>query len=219
MCERLRHETHRNNNRLGLTIAFFITTGIVFLELLGAIWTKSLSLLSDSVHMASDSISLLFSLIAIVLSARISNRIGGYSHLELGATLFNAIALIAVPIWIVWEAVERFMNPREIDGLVMISVATIGLICNLLSARILMRMSDTRHNLNVRSAYLHVLADAWGSAGVILSGLCIHLLGWRWTDPLISLFMALIIAKGGVEILHKTILIIVRHYQQATNSK
>lgn len=219
MCEHHHHEAHRNNNRLGLTIAFFITTGIVFLELVGAIWTKSLSLLSDSVHMASDSISLLFSLIAIVLSVHTSNRIGGYSRLELGATLFNAIALIVVPIWIVWEAIDRFMNPRDIDGLMMISVATIGLICNLLSAWILMRISDTKHNLNVRSAYLHVLADAWGSVGVISSGLCIHLLGWRWTDPLISFLMALIIAKGGIEIFWKTISIIVRHYQQAPDSK
>jgi len=190
---------HGPDNKKGLLIAFLITAGIMLLEFFGGLFTRSLALMSDSAHMLSDAASLLLSLAAFWFAARpaSSSKTYGFYRFEILAALFNAAALFVIAGFICWEAYGRFLNPPRIAGGSMMAIAAIGLAANLLSAWALTRQGDTRHNLNVRSAYLHVLGDALGSVGAILAGLIMLAFGWYYADPLISVIVALLILKSA----------------------
>lgn len=194
------HHHHHPGNKKGLLVAFLVTVFIVALEMWGSFVTNSLSLLSDSGHMVGDAVSLLLSLMAILMSHRATRRIQGYTRFEIGASLFNGLTILILAGWVIWEAYMRFLSPQPIHGGLMMVVAVIGLIANLFSAWFMSRNSDVKANLNVRSAYLHVLMDAWSSVGVIVSGLVIYYLEWTWIDPVISVVLAILIAKGGVRV-------------------
>ncbi|MFF2531567.1 cation diffusion facilitator family transporter [Brevibacillus sp. NPDC058079] len=203
-CTHLSHDSQDKviGNKKGLWVALLITTGIVGLEFWGSWLTNSLSLLSDAGHMIGDSVSLLLSLIAIYMSQRATKRIHGYTRFEIGASLFNGVTLVLLACWVIWEAYLRLIDPKHIHGILMVGIAAIGLMANLFSAWYMSRTSDVSTNLNVRSAYLHVLMDAWSSVGVIVSGIFIHYLNWMWIDPVISAILAFLIAKGGVRVVY-----------------
>ncbi|MGA8942908.1 MAG: cation diffusion facilitator family transporter [Thermoactinomyces sp.] len=193
------HDHQRSNNRQSLTIALIITAGIMILEFVGGILAKSLALLSDAGHMLSDVTSLALSLAAFWFAARppSSSKTFGYYRFEILAALFNGITLFVIAGFIVWEAVERFVNTTPVEGNLMMIIAAVGLLANLLSAWVLLRKGDTRDNLNLRSAYLHVLGDALGSLGAIIAGLLISFFSWNLADPVISVIVALIILKNA----------------------
>ncbi|AZV41224.1 cation diffusion facilitator family transporter [Peribacillus asahii] len=192
-------EETREGNKKGLITALLITTGIMFLEFFGGLLTNSLALLSDSGHMLSDASSLFLSLIAIWFAARppSPNKSYGYYRFEILAALFNGVTLFVIAGFIVWEAYGRFFEPPTIASGTMMLIASIGLFANLISAWSLMRKGDVKNNVNLRSAYLHVLGDALGSVGAIAAGILMLLFNWYIADPIISVLVALLILKSA----------------------
>ncbi|MDQ0890316.1 cobalt-zinc-cadmium efflux system protein [Paenibacillus sp. V4I9] len=201
------HHHGHSGNKQGLLIALCITASIMILEFVGGLWTNSLALLSDSGHMLSDAGSLVLSLTALWFAAKPSSahKSYGFHRIEILAALFNAVTLFVIAGLIIWEAVGRFMNPPTVASGSMMLIACVGLMANLLSAWALMRKGDVHGNLNLRSAYLHILGDALGSVGAILAGGAMLVFGWYAADPIISIIVSLLILKGAWTVLKSTI--------------
>ncbi|MED4353244.1 cation diffusion facilitator family transporter [Schinkia azotoformans] len=201
------HGPTREGNKKGLAIALTITTGIMLLEFFGGLITNSLALLSDSGHMLSDASSLALSLIAMWFAARPAspNKTFGFYRFEILAALFNGVSLFLIAGFIVYEAYGRFFDPPTVASGSMMLIALIGLLANLLSAWVLMRKGDVKDNVNLRSAYLHVLGDALGSVGAILAGIVMYFFGWYVADPIISVIVALLILKSAWGIIKHTV--------------
>lgn len=195
------------NNAKGLIIALVITSSIMVLEFFGGLITNSLALLSDSGHMLSDAGALVLSLVAMWFATRPAspNKSYGFYRFEILAALFNGISLFIIAGFICWEAYQRFTEPPTVASGSMMLIASIGLLANLLSAWSLTRKSDIHSNINVRSAYLHVIGDALGSVGAIVAGLLMWAFGWYIADPIVSVFVALLILKGAWNVIKTTI--------------
>ncbi|TXL61630.1 cation transporter [Cerasibacillus terrae] len=201
------HGINREGNKKGLTIALIITFSIMIMEFVGGLITNSLALLSDAGHMLSDSSSLLLSLIAFWFAAKppSANKTYGYYRFEILAAFFNGITLFVMAGWIIYEAYGRFFEPPTVSSGTMIWIASIGLIANLLSAYFLMKKGNVEENVNVKSAYLHVIGDALGSLGAIVAGLVMLFFEWYIADPIISVIVALLILKSAWGVLKTTI--------------
>lgn len=195
-------------------------TGLIFLaELFGGWWTGSLALLSDAAHVFLDVFALGLSFVALRLSARPpdDHHTFGYHRLEVLAALLNGATLVGISLGIFREAWERWQSPQEVKSLEMLIIAGIGLLVNLVVAYVLREQShqhhpgDTHHHqdLNVHSAFLHVLGDAISSVGVILAAILIGFTGWQWLDPLTSVLIGLMILFGSVRLLRASLHILV----------
>ncbi len=197
----------REGNKKGLFIALIITTGIMLLEFFGGLITNSLALLSDSGHMLSDASSLLLSLIAFWFATRPASpkKTYGFYRFEILAALFNAVTLFVIAGFIVYEAFQRFFEPPTVASGTMMIIASIGLLANLLSAWSLISKGDVKNNVNLRSAYLHVLGDALGSVGAIIAGFLMLLFEWYIADPIISVVVAILILKSAWGVLTHSI--------------
>ena len=201
------HDAGREGNKRGLTSALIITAGIMLLEFFGGLITNSLALLSDSGHMLSDASSLALSLVAIWFATKPASpsKTYGFYRFEILAALFNGVTLFVIAGFIMWEAVQRFNAPPEVSSLSMILIASVGLIANLASAFALMRQGDVKNNVNLRSAYLHVIGDALGSVGAVLAGLIMLAFGWYVADPIISVLVSLLILKSAWGVVKHTV--------------
>ena len=159
------------------------------IEVIAGFITQSLALLSDAAHMFTDAAALAIALVAIKLGKlpADSKRTFGYQRFEILAALFNALMLFVVAIYILYEAYQRFSQPPDIQSGGMMIVATIGLVINLISMKIL--FSSSQESLNIKGAYLEVLSDALGSVGVIIGAAIIYFTGWMWVDTLIAIFI------------------------------
>lgn len=190
---------HIPNNKKGLTIALIITSVITLLEFFGGLFTGSLALLSDSGHMLSDVAALALSLTAMWFAAKppSPNKSYGFYRFEILAALFNGVTLFVISGLIIREAFERFFEPPVVASLSMMLIAFIGLAANVLSAWSLLRQGDVKGNINVRSAYLHVVGDAVGSIGAILAGFMMWLFSWYVADPIISVIVAFLILRSA----------------------
>ncbi|MFS0821943.1 cation diffusion facilitator family transporter [Bacillus sp. 1P02SD] len=197
----------REGNKKGLLIALMITTGIMLLEFFGGLITNSLALLSDSGHMLSDASSLFLSLVAFWFATRPASpkKTYGFYRFEILAALFNAVTLFVIAGFIVYEAFQRFFDPPSVASGTMMIIAGIGLLANLLSAWSLISKGDVKNNVNLRSAYLHVLGDALGSVGAIIAGVLMLLFEWYIADPIISVVVALLILKSAWGVLTTSI--------------
>lgn len=192
------HHSHTNNKK-ALRISFFIIAGYMVVEAIGGFLTNSLALLSDAGHMLSDAVSLGVALLAFTLGERTPNysKTFGYKRFEILAAVFNGITLIIISIFIIIEAIHRFLDPPEIASTGMLTIAFIGLVVNIIVAWILMSGGDTEGNLNLRAAFLHVIGDMLGSVGAIIAALLIMFFGWGWADPIASIIVALLILISG----------------------
>ncbi|MER2140545.1 MAG: cation diffusion facilitator family transporter, partial [Priestia megaterium] len=192
-------DTQREGNKKGLLIALIITAGIMVLEFVGGLFTNSLALLSDSGHMLSDTSSLALSLVAIWFANRAASakKTYGYYRFEILAALFNGVALFVIAGFIIYEAYQRVLEPQSVASGSMMLIAAVGLLANLISAWSLMRQGDVKGNVNLRSAYLHVLGDALGSIGAIVAGLLMMMFGWYIADPIISVVVSVLILKSA----------------------
>ncbi|RIW35095.1 cation transporter [Bacillus salacetis] len=201
------HGQSRDGNKKGLLIALIITTGIMLLEFFGGLITNSLALLSDSGHMLSDASSLALSLAAMWIAGKAATTVKtyGYYRFEILAALLNGVTLFLIAGFIVYEAYGRIFDPPAVSSGSMMLIAFIGLLANLLSAWALMSKGDVKDNVNLRSAYLHVLGDALGSVGAILAGAVMLLFDWYWADPVISVLVALLILKSAWGIISHTV--------------
>ena len=184
---------------LGIAISFFIV------ELSGGILTNSLALLTDAWHMLNDVFALVFALLAAWLAQRPVNvkKTYGYYRAEILAGFLNGIFLWAIVVFIFYEALQRIQQPVEVESLEMLTIAVFGLIANGLSAVILSRSQD--ESLNVKSAFLHVVADALGSVGAIAAGLIMYLTGWYQADPLISMMIGVIIFYSSGKLIRDSV--------------
>lgn len=195
--------SHAPQSRNGLVLALIITGGIMILEFFGGLITGSLALLSDSGHMLSDTFSLALSLVAMLIAVRPASRklSYGYHRFEIMAALFNAVTLFLIAGFIIYEAYERFSAPPIVASGSMMAIASVGLLANLVSAWMLVRKSNIETNINIRSAYLHVLGDALGSVGALAAGLIMQLTSWYAADPIISVLVALLILRSAWNVL------------------
>ena len=189
----------REGNASALRWAFGITTVILVAEAVGGWLTNSLALLSDAGHMLSDAASLGLSLLAIHFAKKpaSASKSYGYRRLEILAALANGVALFVIAVAISWEAAHRLLAPPPVASLPMMGIAGIGLAANLASAWVLLHQGDVKDNLNLRSAYLHVLGDALGSVGALLAGALMYFYGWYIADPIVSVAVALLILRGA----------------------
>ncbi|WP_277469011.1 MULTISPECIES: cation diffusion facilitator family transporter [unclassified Paenibacillus] len=191
--------SHAPADRKGLLIALIITGGIMLLEFFGGLVTDSLALLSDSGHMLSDTASLALSLVAMIFAVRPASAKNtyGFHRFEIMAALFNGVTLFVIAGIIMWEAFKRFGSPPEVASGTMMIIAAVGLLANLASAWSLLRKSSGHDNINIRSAYLHIVSDALGSVGALLAGLVMSLFSWYLADPIISVVVALLILRSA----------------------
>ena len=191
----------RARGRRALTITLVLTGLFTVAEVVGGLLTDSLALLADAGHMLSDTLSLGVALFAIWLAARPTSprRTFGNQRAEILAALFNGVTLVAISIWIFVEAGMRFGDPPEVLAGPMLIVACGGLVVNLVAARIL--HASAGESLNVSAAMRHVLADVLGSVGAILAALVILVSGWEYADPLVSVFIGILILASSWSIL------------------
>lgn len=197
----------REGNKKGLILALTITTGIMILEFFGGLITNSLALLSDSGHMLSDASSLALSLAAIWFASRPASptKTYGYYRFEILAAMFNGVTLFLISGFIVYEAIQRFNEPPTVSSGTMILIAFIGLMANAISAVTLLKKADVKENINMKSAYLHIIGDALGSVGAIIAGVLMLVFDWYIADPIISVLVALLILKSAWGVLQQSI--------------
>ncbi len=199
--------THRDFKK-PLQLALVITFLFFVIELAGGLISGSLALVSDAGHMLSDVLALILSLGAITLAARLptKERTYGFMRAEIFAAFINALLLMAVSAIILWEAYQRLLNPAPVQSGIMGVVAVLGLLANIAVAFLLYGS----HNLNVKSAFLHVIGDMVSSVAVIVAAVWIAFTGQVFVDPLLSGFIAVLIIVSAAGILRETIIILLQ---------
>ena len=184
---------HTPTNKKILSTSLVIISSYMIIEFLGGYYFNSLALMADAGHMANDSLSLLLALIALFLNAQNQKRFA----------LLNGTSLIVVAVWILVEATERWQYPTTMLALPMLGVAITGLLVNIFVA--LLMMKGDHENLNIKAAYLHVLADLFGSLIAIIAGLSAWLLNWQWVDLVGSGILSLLILRSGINVVRQAV--------------
>ena len=208
---------HHHPNKKNLLISIVLNFGITFAEFAGGILSNSLSLLSDALHNLSDAIALLISYLAMKMSQKESTKKNtfGYKRIEILAALLNAVVLVAISFYLFYEAYERILDPQPIQGKLMFIVATIGLLANFFSVYLLHK--DSKKNLNIKAAYLHLLGDTFSSVGVIIGSVLIYFWKIYWIDPVLTILIGLYILRGTYGILKETITILMQSSPENIN--
>ncbi|MDO4695080.1 MAG: cation diffusion facilitator family transporter [Eikenella sp.] len=193
------HSHPHSNNLRTLAVSFGLIAGFMIVEFIGGLWSNSLALLSDAGHMLGDAASLLLALLAVAWGRKGSTprHTFGFKRLEILAALFNGLTLLALAVYIAYEAVSRLLAPQQVASLEMLLIAAVGLVVNIFVAWYMHRGGDVRHNLNMKAAYLHVLGDLFGSLSAIGAAVLMMAFGWLWVDPATSLMVAVLIVRGG----------------------
>ncbi len=188
-----------------LRIALGITLTVMVLEILGGLMAGSLALLADAGHMATDAVGLAMALLAIHFANRPPSprRTFGYARAEILAALANCLLLLGVGGYILYEAISRFRTPAATEGGLTLVFSAIGLVANMISLSLLLR--GQRDSLNVRGAFLEVLADALGSVAVLVSAGVIMATGWQAADPIASLLIAVMIVPRTWKVFQETL--------------
>ncbi len=184
-----------------LLISIFLNIGITLAQIIGGLLSGSLALLSDALHNFSDVLSLLVSYIANILSKRDASlkHTFGYKRAEIVAAFVNASTLIVVAIILIIEAVQRFQNPETINSNLVIWLSILAILGNGLS--VLLLKKDSKANLNMRSAYLHLITDMMASVAVLVGGLLMKYYQIFWVDSLLTLAIALYLIVVGYDLL------------------
>ena len=188
-----RSHAHTPTNKKILSTSLVIISSYMIIEFLGGYYFNSLALMADAGHMANDSLSLLLALIALFLNAKNQKKFA----------LLNGTSLIVVAVWILVEATERWQYPTTMLALPMLGVAITGLLVNIFVAWLMMK--GDHENLNIKAAYLHVLADLFGSLVAIIAGLSAWLLNWQWVDLVASGILSLLVLRSGINVVRQAI--------------
>lgn len=228
------HDTHLEQNtaprdtkgyQRTLLISFVIITGYMFIEAIGGLLTGSLALLSDAGHMLSDAIALGATLMAFKIGEKAAThqKTFGYKRFEIIVATVNGATLVIIALMIFYEAIKRLNSPPEIATQGMLIIATIGMLINILVAWLMHRGSrsgDSGHshgekqnssdakepvNLNMQSAYLHVLSDLMGSVAAIVAALLMMGFGWVWADAAASVIVAVLILVSGYRVVRDSV--------------
>ena len=200
-------ESRERVNRRPLLIALLITATFLVVEVIGGLLTNSLALLADAGHMVTDVAALGLSLFAIWLASRpaTAERSFGFYRAEVLAALVNSATLIAISIYIFWEAFQRLGEPPDVKSGPMLVVAVAGLVANAASAWVLMRGGGHEENLNTRGAFLHVVGDMLGSVGAIVAALIMLATGWYLADPILSALIGMLILWNSWRLLRESV--------------
>ena len=195
------HKHSHNTTGLRLLITVILNILITVAEIVGGIISGSLALISDALHNFSDAISVIISYIAIKLKLKDNSykHTFGFKRAEILAAVINSSVLVAISIYLFYEAILRFQNPEPIKGNLMIIVALIGLVANIVGTMLLKR--DAATSINIKSSYLHLLTDAISSAAVILGGFAILFWNFHWVDPVLTILIAVYITQESFKIL------------------
>lgn len=188
-----------------LAIALAITATFLVAEVVGGWLSNSLALLADAGHMLTDVGALALSLFVAWFSRQPATprKTYGYLRWEILAALINGAVLLMASGWIIWEALQRLRTPEPIGGVLMLVVATVGLVVNAVSAWLL--HGSQHESLNIRGAYLHVLGDLLGSVAAIGAGILVWRFGWLVADPLASLLMTALIVRGAWRLVREAV--------------
>ena len=194
-----------NKHNKSLKIVFTITLIYFIIEVIVGFMSNSLALLSDAAHMLTDVAGQALALFAIWMASkpRNSKKTYGYLRTEIFSALINAIVLIFISGYILYEAWQRFQDPPKVAGFSMLIVASIGLIINLISMKIL--KSGSEESINIKGAFLEVVADMLSSIAVIIAGIIILSTGWLLIDPIISALIGLFILPRTFGLLKESV--------------
>ncbi|WP_374398955.1 cation diffusion facilitator family transporter [Flavobacterium sp.] len=194
-----------NKHKKSIKIVFAITLTYFVIEVIVGFITNSLALLSDAAHMLTDVAGQALALFAIWMASksRNSKKSYGYLRTEIFSSLINAIILIFISGYILYEAWQRFENPPAVAGVPMLIVASIGLIINLISMKIL--RAGSKESINIKGAFLEVVSDMLSSIAVIIAGIIILATGWLLIDPIISALIGLFILPRTFSLLKESI--------------
>ena len=199
------HNHSHNSSSGNIVVTILLNSFISVAELIGGILINSLALISDAVHNFSDVFALILSYIATKVVEWDSNhkKTFGYLRIEILVAFTNSVSLVFVGGYIIYEAIHRISNPAPVAGLWIMIVAGLGFIINAVSSLLLKK--DAEHNLNIKSAYLHLLTDAINSLAVIIVGALIYWFGWFILDPVISICIGLFVVKSAWDIVIETV--------------
>jgi len=199
------HHHHAPESDRGLLGAVFINILLTLAQVIGGIISGSLSLIADALHNLSDAASLGIALFSRTISRKPADKTKsfGYQRAEVIAALINLTLLITVSLYLIYEAVWRILEPQVVTGLIIVVVAGVAFVVDMVTALITFRMS--KNSLNMKAAFLHNLADALTSIGVIIAGALILLYEWNWVDTLLTFLIAGFVLWQGIIMLPKTI--------------
>ncbi len=199
---------HARKVRL-LWAALLLIGGFAIAELVVGLQSHSLALLADSEHMVSDGLALGVALLAtwIAQFPPSDQAPFGYRRVEILAALANGLGLVAIALWIGWEAIVQLqLPPNEILSLPMLITAAVGVVVN--GINVVMLHQDSHHDLNLRGAFLHMVADMVGSVGVLLAAIAITAFHWLWADSVVSLLVSVLIIAGAIPLIRQSLVIL-----------
>lgn len=201
------HAHHHDSGGSTLAWALAVTLGFALVEAVGGWWAGSLALLGDAGHMVSDATALGIATLAAWVGRRppSARHSYGLGRVEAMAALINALLMLAVVVGIVVAAVQRLQQPQPVAGMMVLVVAGLGLVTNLAVIFILSRGEQT---LNIRGAVLHVMGDLLGSIAALLSGAVIHFTDWTPIDPILSIFICILIVFSSLRLLREVLLVL-----------
>ncbi len=198
------HGVHSNADGRSLLLALAVISVFMVVEFVGGVLSGSLALIADASHMMTDAVALALAASAQWLSMRPADgRLHfGYRRFQVLAAFVNGIALVLLMLWILAEAVRRFLKPVEIVWEPMLVIAVLGLLANVAAFKLLHGSAAT--NINVRGAMLHVVGDLLGSVAAVIAAVVIALSGWTRIDPLLSILVATLIGYSAYKLLRET---------------
>ena len=188
-----------------LALSLVITLVFVFVEIAAGIFSNSLALLTDAAHNFTDVLALALSWWALRLTSQPANQDKTYGYHRAGilAALVNSTTLIVIALGIFYEAYRRFVNPPEVRADVLIGVGVVAVIINLVTALLVRRGAE--HDLNIRSAFLHLMGDVLSTVGAVIAGVIIRYTNWNWLDPLVSVLIGFLILWSAWGIVRESI--------------
>ncbi|GAA3180296.1 cation diffusion facilitator family transporter [Blastococcus jejuensis] len=197
--------TAAGGRRGRLALVLGLTVAVLVAELVGSVLSGSLALLADAGHMATDAVGIALALGAVTLAQRPARgrRTFGWQRMEILAAVANGLLLLGVAGYVLVEAVRRIADPPDLESGLMLGVAVVGLVVNLVSLAVLHR--GRQESLNIRGAYLEVLADALGSVAVIVAAVVILTTGWTWADALASVLIGFLVLPRAWHLLREAL--------------
>ncbi len=205
------HAHHHHRDPSGRLLGSILLNGLITIaEITGGILSNSLALVSDAIHNLSDTLALILAWAANRIGGRKpdTRRTFGYRRLEILSAFINASVLAGISIWLMYEAVTRFVHPGEVGTGLMFVIALIGFVGNLVS--MLFLRHDAHGSLNVKAAYIHLLGDTISSVAVIAGALVIRYTGYTWIDPLLTLVISIVIIRQAYGILRASVEILMQ---------
>ena len=211
------HSHHHENPSGRLFISILLNGLITLVEIVGGIFSNSLALISDAIHNLSDTLALILAWLANSVSGRKPNarRTFGYKRFEILSAFMNASILTAISIYLIYEAILRFLHPEPVRSVLMLIIAIIGLLANLISMLFLHR--DSHKNLNIKAAYVHLLGDTLSSVAVIGGAILIYYTKVLWIDPLLTLIISIVIIIQAYKILRESVDILMQSTPENLN--